>query len=215
MKPVHLSLLKTLALMGALNSRIPVTSGKLGESMGMSQQSASRLLRTLRSEGFIDMSIGRKSWVRITPRGKDALMKEYGDYQVIFEKSGSAIKGRVESGMGEGRYYLSRSRYADQIKEMFGFEPYPGTLNIRLDAREMARYRGFAERARTIEGFVSEGRTFGDVSALPAEIEGIKCVLLSPKRSHYSDTVEVAAPVRLRDALKLRDGDEIEIKIEV
>lgn len=213
MKAQHLKALKTLALLGALNSRIPVTSEELGKRMGISQQSASRMLRALENGGYIDMSRGRKTWVRIIAGGRDALMREYADYQAIFNNSGSVIRGKVESGMGEGRYYLSRSRYAAQIKEMFGFDAYPGTLNIRLDYSEMVRYRGFVERAMTIKGFSSEGRTFGDVSALPAEMGGIKCVVLSPKRSHYSDTVEVAAPVRLREALKLHDGDEVEISI--
>ena len=214
MKPTHLQALKNLALLGALRSRIPISSAKFGKRMGLSQQSASRILRELQNDEMIDISRGRKSWIRITEKGSNVLMREYGDYRSIFEEGKPVIKGRVESGMGEGRYYLSKIKYREQIEKIFGFEPYPGTLNVRLSMEEMAKYRRFAERSHTIQGFVSEGRTFGDVLALKAEIEGIKCAVIIPKRSHYSDVIEIIAPLKLRDILDLNDGDELEIRVQ-
>ncbi len=213
MKPTHINALKNLGLFGALHSRIPITSAEFGKRMGLSQQSASRILRELQAMDMIDISRGRKSWIRITERGRNVLMKEYGDYRAIFEKGEPVIRGKVESGMGEGRYYLSKRGYLDQIKKIFGFEPYPGTLNVRLSMEEMTKYRGFLGKAMTIKGFVSEGRTFGDVLAIKAEMEGIICAVITPKRSHYSDVVEVIAPVNLRGLLKLKDGDEVEIEL--
>jgi len=212
-KPIHIKALKNLALLGALHSKIPITSEEFGLMIELSQQSTSRLLRKLTEEHMIDISRGRKSWISITEKGKDALMKEYADYRAIFEVEKPVIKGAVESGMGEGRYYLSKRKYREQIERLFGFEPYPGTLNLRLSMEEMAKYRGFGKKAHTIQGFVSEGRTFGDVLAIGAEIDGIKCAVITPKRSHYSDVIEVIAPVRLRDVLKLGDGDVLEIYI--
>ena len=215
MKPSHINLLKNLALLGALDSRIPVTSRELGKRIGLSQQSASRLLRELQAHSLIEISRGRKSWIRITQEGREALLKEYGDYRAIFEARNPVIKGRVESGMGEGRYYLSKERYLRQMEEIFGFTPYPGTLNLRLSPEDMARYRGFLGKAVIIKGFVSEGRTFGDVLGIRCEIEGIESAVISPKRTHYSDVIEVIAPVRLRDALSLKDGDEVELHLKM
>ncbi len=206
-------MLKELALLGAMDSRIAVSSSELGERMGISQQSASRLMRWLRDSGFIDVSRGRKSWVIITAAGKRALAEEYADYLAIFGGEDPSIKGTVESGLGEGGYYLSRKEYVLQIEELLGFTPYPGTLNIRLEPVQMARYRHFLSGAVLIKGFVSEGRTFGDVVAVRAEIGGMRCAAITPKRSHYSDVIEIIAPVKLRDALNLRDGDEVEMRV--
>jgi riboflavin kinase len=214
-KPIHINVLKNLALLGALRSSIPMTSEELGGLIGRSQQSASRILRDLKNEGMIEISRGRKSWIRITDKGKEILLKEYGEYRAIFEKNEPSIKGKVESGMGEGRYYLSKSGYVRQIEEIFGFKPYAGTLNLRLSPEELAKYRAFLSNAETIKGFVSEGRTFGDVLGIPAEIGGIECAIITPKRTHYSDVIEVIAPVKLRDALPIKDGDVVELKIKV
>ena len=214
MKPIHIQALKHLAIMGALRTSIPVTSEELGRRIGLSQQSASRILRELKQEGYVDISRGRKSWIMITKKGRDALMREYSDYQMIFEESEPVIRGIVESGMGEGRYYLSKREYAKQIEEIFGFRPYEGTLNLRLSPEELVNYRSFLPDAKIIHGFISEGRTFGDVLGIPAEIEGIECALITPKRTHYSDVVEIIAPVKLRDALSLKDGDEVKLRIK-
>ena len=214
MKPIHIQALKHLAMMGALRTSIPITSEELGKRIGLSQQSASRILRELKLEGFVEISRGRKSWIMITKKGRDALMKEYSDYRMIFEESEPVIKGIVESGMGEGRYYLSKEEYVRQIEEAFGFKPYEGTLNLRLAPEELVKYRSFLSHAKVIHGFVSEGRTFGDVLGIPAVIEGIECALITPKRTHYSDVVEVIAPVKLRDVLSLKDGDEVKLRIK-
>ena len=214
MKPIHIQALKHLALMGALRTSIPVTSEELGRRIGLSQQSASRILRELKQEGYVEISRGRKSWIMITKKGRDALMREYSDYRMIFEESEPVIRGIVESGMGEGRYYLSKREYVKQIEEIFGFRPYEGTLNIRLSPEELVKYRSFLPDAKIIHGFVSEGRTFGDVLGIPADIEGIECALIVPKRTHYSDVVEIIAPVKLRDALSLKDGGEVKLRIK-
>ncbi len=211
MKPSHLRLLKELAMLGTVDSRISVSSAELGKIVGMSQQSAARILRELRDGGFLDINRGRRSWVLITEKGRDALLQEYSDYRAIFGDFEPVIRGTVESGLGEGRYYLSKEGYVKQIEELLGFKPYPGTLNVRLEHSEMAKMRSFLGSAVTIRGFLSEGRTFGDVLAVKSAVSGMDCAVITPRRSHYSDVVELISPVKLRDVLKLRDGDVVEI----
>lgn len=43
------------------------------------------------------------------------------------------IEGEVVSGLGEGRYFLSLPPYKEIFKKILGFEPYEGTLNLKLD----------------------------------------------------------------------------------
>src|SRR5918912_644876 len=57
------------------------------------------------------------------------------------------FKGTIVSGMGEGAYYMSLAGYKKQFKEKLGYEPYPGTLHVKLtdqifinSRREINRY---------------------------------------------------------------------------
>ena len=42
------------------------------------------------------------------------------------------LNGTVQSGLGEGAYYMSLRPYTDQFLEILGFSPFPGTLNVQL-----------------------------------------------------------------------------------
>ncbi len=118
------------------------------------------------------------------------------------------IRGKVAPGLGEGRYYISREGYRRQFSEKLGFDPSPGTLNLKLDDPFTLDDSGSIE----IEGFSEEGRSFGGCRCLPAEIGGVKGAVVRPERSSYPSTLlEIIAPVNLREALSLSDGDEVEV----
>ena len=42
------------------------------------------------------------------------------------------FRRKIVSGMGEGAYYMSLKGYRNQFIEKLGYEPYPGTLNVKL-----------------------------------------------------------------------------------
>ena len=70
----------------------------------------------------------------ITNLGEDALQNEHQHYKQIFEFTDRVlIKGKVISGMGEGRYYTEQDGYIQQFKEKLGFIPFPGTLNVEIE----------------------------------------------------------------------------------
>jgi len=60
MKPYLLQMLKELALLGAIENRIEVSSMQLAEKIDTSQQTASRYLLELDKEGFIKREMGIK-----------------------------------------------------------------------------------------------------------------------------------------------------------
>lgn len=62
-----------------------------------------------------------------------------------------------------------------------------------------------------IDGFNDGERTFGGGgNCYPVRVEGIDAAVVVPDRTHYpSDLIEIIAPVKLRDALKLKDGDRV------
>lgn len=210
--------LKRLALMGAIEGPVRVSSSELGLALGVSSQTASRRLQSLEQEGLIKRSlVPDGQLVTITDMGTRALLREFDEYKRIFsEEPHITIKGRVIRGMGEGQYYMSLEGYRSQFQKMLGFTPYPGTLNLKLEPSGVAGRRRIEERGGLrIEGFSSEERTFGGGMCFPIHINGMKGGIIIPDRSHYPDDIaEIVAPVCLRDRLRLRDGDEVSVEVE-
>ncbi len=123
------------------------------------------------------------------------------------------IHGKVAAGLGEGQYYISVEGYKNQFIQKLGFEPYPGTLNLKL-AEPLPFARAFRDSIR-IEGFRDENRTFGECRCYPVKINSVRGAIIRPERSSYpANLVEVIAPVNLRETLCLSDGDEVEVILE-
>lgn len=208
--------LKILALEGAKHNFIEISTKRFGKLLGISQQSASRRIRELRDEELVEVrKFGKRIWIKLTRKGIDMLKREAIDYRRLFEIAKNIeITGEVVSGLGEGKYYIMKDGYFNQIKEKLFFEPYPGTLNVRVYARDMEK----VEMLHTIpgiliKGFVSEGRTFGNVKAFLCTINGKDAAVIIPERSHYSDIIEVIADKNLREELGLEDGSIVDIII--
>ena len=126
------------------------------------------------------------------------------------------IKGRVFTGVGEGASYVSLPFYREAFKRVLGFDPYPGTLNLRVEPECAETVGSLRGRGLLIPRRVVNGVEYGWVRCLPARIRGIEAaVLIIEKTVHGPDVVEVVAPVRLRDALGLKDGDVVEVEVFV
>jgi len=126
------------------------------------------------------------------------------------------LSGQVVSGVGEGSYYVGQEGYRKQFKQEFGFDPYPGTLDLKLDRASLELRATLLELpSRQIEGFSTPERTFGPVKCFPATLRGTKVVVILPSRSHYSDVIELIAPRNLRKSLKLADGDAVKLEVMI
>ncbi len=211
--------LKQLALMNATKKAVKICSKDLAEKINQSIQTAARKLKELEEMGYIERIIQKDGqYVVITEKGRELLYKEYLDYKKIFEDMGKVvIRGRVISGLGEGKYYVSLEGYRKQFIEKLGFDPFPGTLNLKLSKDQVIlRARMDEEEGILIEGFKTEDRTFGNVKAFRCSINGVKGAVIIPERTHYSkDVLEIIAPVNLREKLGLKDGDEVEVEVEI
>lgn len=218
MKGDHTGTLKQLAIMGALNTYAEVTSRRLGESLGISQQAASKEILKLAEKKLIERQIGQKGQKLIVTRaGQDLLKKEYLEYKLLFEPTRNMlIHGTVFSGLGEGRYYISQPKYKQQFARKLMFTPYEGTLNIRVAAADMPLFETltFSDGIR-IDGFISKGRTFGDVKCFLGMMQGVECSVIIPVRTHYTDVMELIASRHLRTHLSLKDGDIVEVNVSL
>jgi len=216
MKSYLLQTLKELALLGAVKNRIEISSLELANQLDTSQQTASRYLLDLDQKGLITRELGiKKQLIQITHAGTEFLEEEYLEYQQIFELTEKLFfKGKVVSGLGEGRYYTEQKGYVDQFKEKLGFAPYPGTLNVEIKYVERNKLRLLKNyNAININEFETNDRTFGSVGCFRAEINGVEGAIVMPLRSHYSNILEFISPCFLREKLDLKDGDDIKIVI--
>ena len=210
--------LRKLALIGGMDDYVAVSSRELGDTLEMSQQSASKRILELLDQGLIVRDLGaRKQRIKLTPAGIDALKKEYNEYRRIFELTDHiTIHGSVKDGMGEGGYYIGQKGYVDQFVDKLGFKPYSGTLNVCVDKEDVGKLdviRGTA--GIYINGFTDEGRSFGAGIAYKAKIKNIDCAVVVPERSHYVDVIEIICQYHLRRTLSIGTGDRVDVRVSL
>ncbi|MFW6110482.1 MAG: DUF120 domain-containing protein [Thermoproteota archaeon] len=210
-----------LAELGAHRRTTKISTEYLARKIETSQQTASRYLIELENQGWIQRTITPEGClIKISDSGFKELKKLYSNLRFLMEADyppSLTLEGVVFTGMGEGAYYISKQHYRRQFIEKLGFDPYPGTLNLKLTTDyDIKTYQELeAYPAITIEGFEGEDRTFGSVDCYPAIIENqARAALISAFRTHYDETViEVIAPTFLRKHLNLRDGQKVKVEV--
>lgn len=210
--------LKGIALLGGTKEYVNLSSGELGKLIGVSQQSASQRILELIREGLVTRDLAtRRQRIRLTGKGMDLLRKEYADYQRIFEiKETVTISGVVSSGLGEGAFYMRQKGYKEQFRKKLWFEPFEGTLNLKVPSTDLAKVEVLrASSGIEISGFESAGRTFGGAKCFLATLGHLDCAIILPIRSHYSEVIEVISKHYLRGSLGLKDGDSVELIVQL
>jgi riboflavin kinase len=217
LKPFLWFTLYELLGLGAGNGEVRVSTAELAVLMGVSQQSASRRLGLLEGLGLVVRGGGSGgSVIRVSREGLGRLEEVYFRLKEGLEGGAGELvfEGAVFSGMFQGGYYISQPGYRDQIREKLGFDPFPGTLNVRLvgDYRESRRALG-GWPAVVLEGFRSEDRAFGGARCYPLLVGGVvEGALIVADRSGYDLSVmEVIAAVDLRERFGLEDGDLVRL----
>lgn len=220
----HILTIVELLSKGARHNFVEVTTAELGKSISRSQQAASKHLLELENSGYIErIRRGQKFAVRVTDKGHTEIQNLFSSLHAALESSPAAIdfEGSVVSGMGEGAYYMSLEGYRRQFKDKLGYEPYPGTLNVRLvdqlymnARRELGRHPSIF-----VDGFSDSTRTYGWVKCYRAIInDGAvdNAAVLVLERTHYDDSMlEVIAPVSIKQATGIKNGDRIKVQVQL
>ena len=217
----YLLTLWKLAEIGACSRTIKVSTEYLAERMRFSQQTASRHLIQLERMGWIRRVVTPEGClIKITTAGTSELKKLYSSLRMVIEAEyppSVTLEGIAFTGLGEGAYYVTREEYRRQFVEKLGFDPYPGTLNLKLTTEYDTKARSELDTYPAIEikGFEEESRTFGSVRCFHALINNkAKGAVVCAFRSHYNFSVlEVIAPTRLRSQLKLKDGQKVKVEV--
>ena len=123
------------------------------------------------------------------------------------------LNGKVFTGKGEGKKFVTLPWVERQIREKLGFTPYAGTLNIRL-SREGLQQKKLLAKAERLDIIPEKGYCRG--SLIKAKITGLDCGIIIPQVPAYPpDVIEVVAPVFLRQRLHLSDGSEVGVSVTV
>jgi CTP-dependent riboflavin kinase len=120
--------------------------------------------------------------------------------------------GNVVSGRGEGQYFTGLSWVSEQFSIKLGFEPVAGTFNVKLAAGEQARLeilKGFGGVAIT-----PPSPDFCAAKCFLARVGAVAGALVIPLLADYPrDVLEIVAPVNVRQALGVNDGDLVEVSV--
>ncbi len=124
------------------------------------------------------------------------------------------ITGALFSGLGDGAKFVKLDWVESQIEEKLGFRPFYGTINLRLDKASIEIVRELKDN----EGvkIVPPDPKFCIAKTFRAKIMGkVDGAIILPEATiHDEDTLELLAPINLREALNLEDGQLVEVEIE-
>jgi len=199
-----------------IGGKISLNTKEIAAELGMSQQSVSRDLIILEDEGYVVRKrVKRGEEVVLTDKAFREFRNELNIMQYILKSSEEIeIEGILFTGLGEGSYYISREGYVSRIRQILGFVPFPGTLNLRVSEG----YEIYVPILNSINGFEvqpfeQEGRKFGGVKILKARLREENVGIVIPERTHYENVLEIISTEHLRAKYGLKDGDKIKVVI--
>lgn len=110
------------------------------------------------------------------------------------------MKAQVMGGKKVGAKYMEV--YADKLKKLIGFEPYPGTLNLKVESvppLEKDEIPAFGK--------------FGALHLAPCAVNYERAWAVFPERTtHPENIVEVIAEKNLKETLGLKVGDFVHLQ---
>ncbi len=218
----HILTLVELLIRGARHNYVEITTKELGKTIHRSQQAASKHLLDLENDGYVHrVRKGQGFRVKVTEKGYEQMSKLFTALRSALDSAPDHLEfnGTAISGMGEGAYYMSMTGYKKQFMKKLGFEPYPGTLNIKLAEQVYVNAKRVLDKypAIFIDGFNDGKRTYGWVKCYPASINNkVDGALLILERTHHDDSViEVIAPVKIKDSANIGDGDKVKVTVKI
>ncbi len=124
-----------------------------------------------------------------------------------------ALKGKVFSGTGKGKCFIDLPWVRRQIEDNLGFSPYSGTLNLLLAGKNIEN-KSVLENAKGIIVVPQVGYYPGML--FKADIGSLECAVVVPLVPNYPrNLLEVISPIYLRGNLRLKDGDEVEVMVNL
>ena len=123
------------------------------------------------------------------------------------------LRGIVTRGIGESKYFTEIPWLKEQFISKLGINPYPGTFNIVLPAKD----RGKLDTIREVKGteITPQDENFCAASSFTVLVEGrIKGAAIVPQVANYPPRqLEIISTENIKQALSLNDGDLVEVTV--
>ncbi len=130
------------------------------------------------------------------------------------------LRGPLLDGLGEGQRFLALDWVRQRFRTLLRIDPYPGTVNVRLEGEEqraaLARLRAARGIAIPPEPGFCAATAYRATLLGPARGEGLPAALVIPHVPGYpADQIELVAAVNVRAALGLKTGDTLTIAVSL
>jgi len=213
-----LALLFELARQGCARAPTTIDKALTATNLEISAWTLNKWLREAIEAGYL-MAVAAKRGKRYILTGK--ALRELGSLlsdldQAVRGVARLMLTGRVFRGLGEGGFYVSLAEYREWFRRYLGFDPYPGTLNLRLDPDSVVKRK----LLESYDGFRIPPMSRGDRSYCGARLfravinDSVEGGVVIPEKTVYGpDVLEVVAGVCLRTALGLKDGDVVKVEV--
>ncbi len=125
------------------------------------------------------------------------------------------LTGKIVSGVKQGAFFTQLDWFQSQCRDKLGFKPYAGTLNLEISNDDVPVVTALEHEAE-IE-FIPPDSEFCSGKAYPVLVEGIRAAIVIPAaevRVHGKNIIEVISDKKLKDVLKVDDGDSVKVQIK-
>jgi len=125
---------------------------------------------------------------------------------------GVEIFGTYVYGLGKANMFISDPYYFNRFKEILNDDPYPGTLNLKIEKI----YKNLILFLKNFQNIVIKGdKDHGAVFIYNCKIFDEKCLLIFPEKSKYLDIIEIVSSKKLSEYYKMKIGEKYKIYIYI
>jgi CTP-dependent riboflavin kinase len=125
--------------------------------------------------------------------------------------------GLVATGQGLAVSFTTAEWARRLFRDLVDIDPYPGTLNLVIDRpADLAAWTALKARHGLAmpapDANSCDGRLYRVALSAGAHHQARAAIVLPEVAGYAADQVEIIAPVRLRDALALNDGQRVTVR---
>ena len=125
----------------------------------------------------------------------------------------TSLTGVVASGLGQGAHFMSLAWVQDGVRGLVGFTPYPGTLNVRLDADMVGVWRRIKEGGAVVLAPTPPEPCGARLFPLVVSPDVEAAVIVPDVTGYDEGLIELIAAVHLRSRLGLSDHDRVTLRV--
>jgi len=124
----------------------------------------------------------------------------------------ATLQGVLTSGLGQGAHFTRLEWVRHAIRRTIGFDPYPGTLNLRLvDADMLLAWRRIREGPALLLTPPPPERCGARLFPVVVAPDVLAAVVVPDVTRHGDDVLELVAAVHVRSVLGLQDHDRVRL----